>query len=210
MPIRHLIRHPAALLVASTFALTGCQNAGAIGEVLGSVLGGAGAQGQGTQVTGTIAGLDTRAQQLSLRQGNGQSVAIGYDNNTRVVYQNQLYNVTSLESGDEVVARVLDRGNNSYYTDSVHVTRSVSTTSGTNTGGTNTGAVQQLQGTVRQIDRTNGAFTMDLGGSLVTVTLPYNTRSTDVTRFNNLRTGETVRIAGVFVNNTRVELRQFY
>ena len=32
----------------------------------------------------------------------------------------------------------------------------------------------------------------------------------DVYRFQNLRPGDVVRLYGVFVTNTRVELRQFY
>lgn len=196
------------LAISLLAATTGCQSAGGIGEVLGSVLGGLG--GSGTQVNGTVSGLDTRNQQLGIRQSNGQTVTVGYDNNTKVVYQNQLYAVSGLETGDEITARVIDRGNASYYTDSVHVVRSVSATTGgtTTTGG---GQVQTLQGVVRQIDRNNGLFTLDLqSGVLVTVSMPYNARSADVTRFQNLRSGDQVRIAGVFLNNSRVELRQFY
>jgi len=70
--------------------------------------------------------------------------------------------------------------------------------------------VQALQGTVRQIERTNGLFTLDAGNVLLTVSMPYNPARADVTRFQNLRTGETVRLYGVFLNNNRVELRQFY
>jgi len=42
------------------------------------------------------------------------------------------------------------------------------------------------------------------------VSLPYNARSSDVNRFRNLRSGDNVRIYGVYLNNSRVELRQFY
>ena len=48
------------------------------------------------------------------------------------------------------------------------------------------------------------------GGTLIMVSLPYNTTSADVDRFNRLRSGENVRLYGVYLNNTRVELRQFY
>ncbi len=64
---------------------------------------------------------------------------------------------------------------------------------------------------MRQIDRTNGLFSMDVGsGTTVVVSLPSNVRQTDLNRFQNLRTGDNVRLYGVFLNNTRVELRQFY
>jgi hypothetical protein len=204
-------RAASAALLLGLGTLAACKSAGGVGDILAGVLGGGQAQGaQGAQVAGTIAGVDTRAQQIGLQQGNGQTVGLGYDANTKVVFEGQLYAVTNLEAGDQVVARVLDQGNGAYYTDSVHVTRSVGPSGGaTAVGGS--GTVQQLQGVVRQIDRANGLFTLDLqGGVILTVSMPYQPRSTDVTRFQNLRAGESVRLAGVYLNNTRVELRQFY
>jgi hypothetical protein len=168
------------------------------------VLGGGG----GNEVAGTIRGVDTRNQQISLQQSDGSSVALAYDNNTKVVYQNQLYSVTNLESGDQVTARVQSTNNGGYYTDSVFVTQSSSTSGGSTTG---SGNVQTLQGTVRQIDRTSGLFTIDASNSVtLTVSLPYNPSRADQTKFQNLRTGDYVRFYGVFLNNSRVELRQFY
>lgn len=182
--------------------ISACSNLGSLGSVLGSVLGGG-----GNEVAGTIQGVDTRNQQISLQQSNGQSVALQFDNQTKVVYQNRNYSVTSLEYGDRVNARVQQLQNGGYYTDSVYVTQSANGT-GTSTTGTN---VQSVTGTVRQIDRNNGAFTIDAGnGTLLTVTLPYNASSADVNRFNALRSGDYVRFYGVYVNNSRVELRQFY
>lgn len=192
-----------SVAAVTVLALSACSNLGSLGNVLGSVLGGGG----GNQVAGTIQGVDSRNQQISLQQSNGQSVALQFDNQTKVVYQNRSYSVTSLEYGDQVSARVQQLQNGGYYTDSVYVTQSASG-SGTTTGSTN---VQSLTGIVRQIDRNNGAFTIDAGnGSLLTVTLPYNTSSADVNRFNSLRSGDSVRFYGVFVTNSRVELRQFY
>jgi hypothetical protein len=203
--LRHARRSAAVILL-----LTACSSgAGSgIGEILSGVLGGGSAQA--AQAAGTIRGVDTRNQQISLQLSNGQTVALGFDNNTKVVYQNQLYAVTNLESGDQVVARVKDAGNGAYYTDSVSVTQSVQSTSGTGSA-SSSGNVQSLQGTVRQIDRTNGLFTLEAGnGVMLTVSLPYNTSTTDRNKFNNLRSGDGVRMYGVFLNNTRVELRQFY
>ena len=185
-------------------AMGACASAGSLGNILGGVLGGGG----GNEVAGTIRGVDTRNQQISLQQSDGSSVALAYDNNTKVVYQNQLYSVTNLESGDQVTARVQSTNNGGYYTDSVFVTQSSSTSGGSTTG---SGNVQTLQGTVRQIDRTSGLFTIDASNSVtLTVSLPYNPSRADQTKFQNLRTGDYVRFYGVFLNNSRVELRQFY
>jgi hypothetical protein len=213
MPFVQRTARRGAMLLVTLASLAACQGgAGGLGEVLGSVLGGGQGQAQGNQVAGTIAGVDTRNQQIGIQQqgGNGQAVGVRYDDKTRVIYQGQNYPVTALEAGDQVVARILDAGNGGYYTDSVHVTQSVTTTGGTSPGSGGSNTVQTIQGVVRQIDRTNGLFSLEVQGGTVTVSMPYNPRRDDVTRFQNLRAGETVRFAGVVLNNTRVELRQFY
>jgi len=190
----------AALLFASVGAC-----AGNLGNVLGGVLGGGGTQSgaQSGQLTGTIRGVDTRAQQISIQQSNGQTLPVSYDNQTQVVYQNKNYSPTSLENGDQVTARVQANGN-SYYTDYVQVDQSVSTVGGT------TSNVQMLQGTVRQIDRRNGLFTVDVNNSgTLTISLPYNLSSNDVNRFNNLRSGQFVSFYGTYLSSGQVQLRQF-
>ena len=198
---QQVMRAAATATVAVTLAA--CANTGQLGNILGGVL-----APQPAQIGATVQSVDTRAQQISLQQSNGQTVGVYYDNRTKVVYQNQLYPVTSLEYGDQVVARIQDNGNNAYYTDSIFVTQPVN---GSTTGGINSTNVQSLQGTVRQVDRGAGSFTIDGGnGVQLTVTLPYNANSQDVNRFNNLRIGDFVRFYGVFLNNNRVELRQFY
>src|SRR5215208_4505051 len=149
--LQRLVRRSAILLLLA--GGSACANSGGIGDILGGVLGGG--QQQAAEAQGSIRGVDSRAQQISLQLTNGQTVALGYDNQTKVVYQNQLYAVSNLESGDQVVARVRDVGNGTYYTDSIYVTQSVTGGSG---GSQTGGNVQSLQGTVRQIDRTNGLF----------------------------------------------------
>lgn len=187
--------------VALAAVMTACSSLGSVGDILGGVLGGG-----GSQVSGTVRGVNTQSQFISLQQSNGQNVDLRFDNQTRVVYQNQVYSVTSLDPGDQVSARVQQLQSGEYYTDSIAVIQPVSG-SGTSTG---SGAVQTLQGTVRQIDRTNGLFTMDAGGNVtLTVSLPYNASSTTVQRFNSLRSGDYVRFQGVYLSQTRVELRQF-
>jgi hypothetical protein len=189
---------------AACVALGACANTGGLGNILGGVL-----APQPTSIGATVQTVDTQRQQILLQQANGQSVGVNYDSRTKVVYQNTLYSVTNLEFGDQVTARIIDQGNNTYYTDSITVTQPVN--GSTSTGGTTSANVQTLQGTVRQIDRGAGSFTIDGGnGVQLTVTLPYRASTTDVNRFNNLRTGDFVRFYGVFLNNNRVELRNFY
>jgi hypothetical protein len=186
-------------------ALTACSSAGGLGNILGSVLGGG--TGQGSQVTGAVLGVDTRSQQLSIQQSNGQAVNLAYDGQTQVVYQNQNYPVTSLERGDQVTARVQSTSNGAYYTDLVQVDQSVSSAG----SGTGSGSVQTLQGIVRQVDQANGMFTIDNSdGVRLVVQMPSNSSRTDVSKFQSLRAGDVARFYGVYLNNSRVELRQFY
>lgn len=198
MPNTQRIRRGAAvaLMIASLGACAGNQ----LGNILGGVLGGG--QAQSGQLSGTIRGVDQRSQLISIQQSNGQTVPVAYDNQTQVVYQNQNYSPTSLENGDRVTARVQANGN-SYYTDYVQVDQSVN-------GAGSSSNLQQLQGTVRQVDRRNGVFTVDVNNyNTLTVTLPSNLSSSDVNRFNNLRSGDFVRFYGTFLNSTQVQLRQF-
>jgi exosome complex RNA-binding protein Csl4 len=176
---------------------------------LGSILGGAGGAGSpqgGGQLSGYVEGVDTRTQQIAIQTSGGQRVMLQFDNQTAVVYQNQNYPVTALERGDQVTARVQSTSGGAYYTDLIQVDQSVSS-SGSSSG---SGNVQSLQGVVGQVDRANGQFRLDGSNASVIVALPYNVRQSDLNRFNNLRVGDQVRFYGVFVNNSRVELRQFY
>lgn len=190
----------AALMIASLGACAG----NSLGNILGSVLGGGSGGAQSGQLAGTVRSVDTRSQQIAIQQSNGQTIGVQYDNQTQVVYQNQNYPATSLENGDRVTARVQANGN-SYYTDYIQVDQSVRGNTGTSSN------LQTLQGTVRQIDRNNGLFTVDINNSsTVTVSLPYNTSTTDANTFNRLRSGDYVRFYGTYLGNSRVELRQFY
>jgi hypothetical protein len=183
--------------------MSACANTGGLGGVLGSVLG----TGQSNQLSGAIYNVDTRSQQIGVQQSNGQTVYVRYDGNTQVVYQNQNYPVTALERGDQVVATLQDNGNRSYNASTIQVTQSVSNSSGT----VNNGSVQTFQGTVRQVDRANGWFTVDEGTiGRITVTLPSGLSQADLNRFGSLRAGDYVRFYGVRTSNGQAQLRQFY
>ena len=203
MNMHRLLRGAAAAGMLATLAACSAMNS--IGSVLGGIIPGGGSQ---SQVSGYVSGVDTRAQVIGLQQPNGQPVNLLFDNQTKVVYNNQSYPVTSLDRGDQVTARIQNT-NNGYYTDLVQVDQPVNGSAGTSSS--TSGTVQSVQGTVRQIDRQNGLFTMDVSnGTRLTVSMPYSPSRADLTRFQNLRSGDVVRIAGVFLNNSRVELRQFY
>jgi hypothetical protein len=197
-----------ALGTALVMMLSACSSMGGLGNVLGSVLG----QGGGNQVSGYVQGIDTRNRQIGIQQSNGQTVAVSYDNQTQVVYQNQNYPVTSLQNGDQVTLRIQQAQNGGYYTDLVQVDQSVSNSrSSSGTYGTYGGNLESIQGTVRGVDVNNALFSVDVqNGNRVTVQLPSNLNRNDYNRFQSLRNGDYVRFNGIYLNNGRVELRQFF
>jgi hypothetical protein len=186
----------AAIFLAATGA---CANNG-LGNVLGGVLGGS------QEFSGSVQGVDTRSQQVFIQQSNGQTMGVTYDSRTQVVYGNQNYSVNSLERGDQVTVRIASSNGSGPYTDYIRVDQSVSSTNG---GGVS-GNVQTIQGNVRSVNYQQGWFTLNSNNGVLTVTLPYNPNQTELNKFQNLRTGQYVRIYGVYLNNSRVELRQFY
>ena len=214
----HRITRASAVSAATVLLLAtaACGSAGAgLGNVLGSVLGGGGgAAAQPSTVSGTVRNVGQ--SQITLQLQNGQQVALGYDKQTTVVYQNHSYQVSNLERGDQVTVQVQDTGNGAYYVSAVQVDQSAQNGGGSANGsnGSNGGGsagVQSVQGTVQQVDVRSGLFTLDAGnGYQYTVSLPYNASRADVDRFRALRTGDRVRFYGVALNNTRIELRQFY
>lgn len=190
-----------AFVAAALVTATGCANTGGLGEILGSVLGGGQQNGQ---VAGTIQSVDTRYMVVNIRQSNGQNVALTYDNQTQVVYQNRNYAVTDLETGDQVTATV-QSVNNGYYVSRVDVSTSANTS-----GSTGSANSQSMTGTVRQVDVSNGWFTVNSSNQgTVTVTMPYNPTRSDLTRFQNLRSGDYVSMVVTYLNSTRVELVRF-
>lgn len=215
MNVLRMIRGGLALL-ALAGAAGGCASGGGgLGEVLGSVLGGQAQPGQAQQGQGQVQGTvrSIGQNQISLQLTNGQQVALAYDQQTTVAYQNRSYAVANLEPGDQVTAVVQQTSNGAYYVSAVRVDQSIQETNGGAASGNGAGAngVQRVQGIVRQIDARNGLFTIDVGnGSQYTVSLPYNVSRADSDRFRVLRLGEQVRFYGVLLNSTRIELRQFY
>ncbi|MDB4885414.1 MAG: hypothetical protein JWN79_852 [Gemmatimonadetes bacterium] len=204
------VRIGAAVLALASASACASGAGGGLGGILGSVLGGG--QQQSNQVSGQVSGVDTRNRQIGVRQQNGQTVAISYDQNTQVVYQNQSYPVTALENGDQVTLRLQQTNNGGYYTDYVQVDQSVRGSNNGSNGGSiyQSGNVQTIEGSVRSVNRQQGYFTLNMqNGAVVNVQLPNQVSRNDVSRFNALRAGEYVRFYGVSMGNNNVELRQF-
>jgi hypothetical protein len=119
----------AALLLAAACGSSGNGGLGSIGDIiLGSP-----SSTQSSDVKGTVSNVDTGNKRIdlnvsyinNLRNSSGQQGSIYYDSNTRVVYQNNNYNVADLERGDEI--EVVGVNNNGrYVATTITVTNDVS------------------------------------------------------------------------------------
>jgi hypothetical protein len=195
-------------LIGALAAGGGCAQAGALGDVLGGVLNPQG--GNEAMLQGDVQFVDTNRQYLQVRATNGQMANVRFDNRTQVVYQQRAYPVTALERGDEISLRLQQTQQGELYTDQILVTRSVQEISGVSGGNTSNRQYMQLTGYVGQIDSQRGMFLLRAqDGSSLWVALPYNTSSTNVSRFQRLRTGDSVRVGGYMIANDRLELETF-
>ena len=196
-------------LLALTLATGACAGGagGGLGDILGTVLGGAQpASSNVGQLVVQVEGVDQQNGEIDVLTEDGQRGPIRYDQNTRVVYQQQEYPVTALERGDVVEMRIQQLSGGGYYTDYILVRQSVQ--SGNASGG-NAGALIQASGTVLQIDYQRGWFDLQTNAGTITVTLPYNPASATVSAFERLDRGDRVSIEGYRIANDRIELARF-
>jgi hypothetical protein len=211
--------------LAAMLSATGCAQAGAIGEILGGVMGPQGqgqGQGQGGQVVGEIQGIDARQGMMQIRTQSGQTGNVYFDQNTRVVYQQREYAVTALERGDVVAFQVQQDQRGNAYTNYIQVQQSVQERTGQNSqqqggvynGGTGGGtygnnSVQRFAGTVGYIDTQRGSFELRTQNGAAQVALPYGASAQDAQRFRALRSGQSVTIDGQMVGQGRIDLVRF-
>lgn len=122
-----------ASLALATLLLAACGSGGTLGD-LGNIILGSPSQSEPSDVRGSVAYVDTGARRIDLdvtyinnlrNTGNSQRGSIYYDNDTRVVYQGQNYNVTDLERGDEIEVRG-HNDNGRYVAETITVVRDVS------------------------------------------------------------------------------------
>ena len=203
-----------AVLLGAGVSITACSQLGGLGNVLGGVLSPSAGSGTGT-VQGTVRNVDTSRGMLQITTTNGQTGTVYFDNRTQVVYQQQNYNVTALEQGDQVQLRLQQDNQGNYYTDYILVTRSVQDANGgynngTNNGGYNNSGYTQAEGRVTWVDLQRGQFGLSTSRGNLNVLMPYNSNSTDAQRFRNLRQNDYVRVEGQLVNNSTLQLQRFY
>ena len=228
--MKHSFRNLAAA-AAAVVTLSGCAgtNLGQLGEILGGAMGGGGMGGQqqNGQILAEVQNIDTRQGVIQLRTEQGQTGNVMFDQNTRLVYQNQQYPITALERGDVAVFQLQQTQQGATYASHIEVRQSVQERTGqnTNTGsgtygngsgtyGNGSGTYgntqrMELYGTVGRVDYNQGWFEVRTQNGTATVTLPYNAGDATTDYFRRLRTGQTVRLEGTNLGNGRVELYRF-
>lgn len=206
---RSITSAAAAAMVISMSACAG-GGLGTVGDILGGVLGpaaGGAGGGQQGQVTAEIQGVDERNQAIQFRTQDGRTGTAMFDRNTVVIYQQQQYPVTALERGDVVNMQLQQIDQNRLYTARIDVQQSVQERTGQTSSAS--GQLQQMYGTVGQIDRQNGFFQLQTQQGNYTVVIPSNAGAANVDRFNSLRTGQNVSIEGTVTGSTRIDLYRF-
>jgi hypothetical protein len=226
--MKHSFRNLAAA-AAAVVTLSGCAgtNLGQLGEILGGAMGGGmGGQQQNGQILAEVQNIDTRQGVIQLRTEQGQTGNVMFDQNTRLVYQNQQYPITALERGDVAVFQLQQTQQGATYASHIEVRQSVQERTGqsTNTGngtygngngtygsgnGTYGSQRMEIYGTVGRVDYNQGWFEVRTQNGTATVTLPYNAGDATTDYFRRLRTGQTVRLEGTNLGNGRVELYRF-
>jgi predicted RNA-binding protein with TRAM domain len=143
-------------------------------------------QTYGSPVRGTVRYVDASRRTIELDRSNGGSVILDFENNTPVYYNNQSYQVSDLERGDEVEIRVRDLGGNRWIAQDVTVIRSVSgNNNGTWNNGNSSTNRSTIRGTVASVDRSRRTFQLqgtswisgfnsNAGGTLGTITVEYD------------------------------------
>jgi len=120
----------AALLGGVLLANCGSSGIGGALGGLGTILGSPSAT-QSSDVQATVNSVDTSNQRIDVNVNtvnnlrntqSGQSIY--YDNNTRVVYGNNTYNVTDLERGDQISVQGVNNGGR-YVAQTITVVRNV-------------------------------------------------------------------------------------
>ena len=185
-------------VVLGIFLVAGCHE---LGHVDG--LGDYGTQSN--EVVGEVQNIDTRSRQIEIRTDAGRTSSIRYDNKTQVIYQQRNYEVSNLERGDYVAARIQQDRDGRNYTDTVTVRESVQ-----DRGSTSSGRLDRIEGRVEYVDNRRGTFEIrDSRNRLIVVSVAFNAPRAVTERFNRLRNGDLVRIEGRTVSADRFDLEDF-
>jgi hypothetical protein len=145
--------------------------------------------------------------ELQVRADDNRARVLRYDpGRTRVTYSGRDYAVENLEAGDVIAYHTQGRDG---IVDTIRVQQPVQARAASPLPGSGMALPrgEVLEGTVDRIDYDRGIFdvrTRDRG--TISVALPFNARTSDVDVFRRLRTGDTLRVEGEFINRDNFQV----
>ncbi|MBI2360579.1 MAG: hypothetical protein HYV04_17025 [Deltaproteobacteria bacterium] len=162
------------------------------------------------EIRGEVVEIDPARREIHVRTDDARTRVLSYDPDTaKVFYHGSEYAVANLESGDLIAFQT--RPWNSRYVATIRVQEPVQARAGSTIARRPPPPrAAVIEGTVERIDLDLGVFDLrPRDGRIVTVSLPYNARGSDVDSFRRLRRGDYVRLEGEFVNPDSFQLLAF-
>ena len=201
--------HASRLILAAGFSmLLGCVAGPTLHETRrGESLPGPDLTLQPGEIRAEVVQVTPSRNEIQVRADDNRTRVLRYDPaRTKVTYSGRDYSVENLEAGDLIAYQTLGRDGS---VDTIRVQQPVQARAAAPLPGR--GPVlprgEVLEGTVDRIDYDRGIFdvrTRDRG--TISVALPFNARTSDVDAFRRLRTGDTVRVEGEFINRDNFQV----
>lgn len=165
------------------------------------------------EIAGEVDRIDRNRREIYVIADDGRRPVIPFDViRTHVVYHGWDYTIDNLEAGDRIAFYPIPRTVS--YIDTIRVLEPVQARSGSTIARLpvpDRRRADVVEGTVERIDQGIGTFELRPGssGRTITVSVPYNAKTTDVDSFRGLRRGDLVRVEGEFVNPESLQLLSF-
>lgn len=164
------------------------------------------------EIRADVTAIDPARREIRVQTDDGRKRVLLYDRNlTRVTYHGWNYTVDQLEAGDLIAFRTRPRDGDEVETiriqDPVQARRGPP---GTARRSPPPARADVVEGTVERVQVDLGVFDVQpRTGRVVTVSVPYNAKPSDVESFRRLRRGDFVRVEGEFVNPESLQLLSF-
>jgi hypothetical protein len=150
---------------------------------------------ENAEFIGTVEELDHNRQELYLRTEGGQSQIVTYNDRTQVIVDDQETPATGIRRGDIIAVRMHGRADGRVLADFIRLRERGIARNTT------------IEGTVEQVLRDRAVIELRTAvGALTTVYLPRNSAEPTAEEFSQLRTGDFVRLRGIFLGENRFEL----
>jgi hypothetical protein len=165
------------------------------------------------EIRADVTAIDPARREIRVQTDDGRKRVLLYDRNlTRVTYHGWNYTVDQLEAGDLIAFRTRPRDGDEVETiriqDPVQARRGI----GPGIAGRSASPARAdvVEGTVERVQVDLGVFDVQpRTGRVITVSVPYNAKASDVESFRRLRRGDFVRVEGEFVNPDSLQLLSF-